>query len=88
MYSLRLLQSANRELDQLDSQIANRIVERLEWLAENLDKIKPKALTGELRGLYKIREGDYRIIYQILRKENAILVHAIGHRRDIYRKRS
>jgi mRNA interferase RelE/StbE len=88
MYSLRLLKPAVRELEQLDPPTAQRIVERLDWLADNLDKIKPKALSGKLRGLYKLREGDYRIIYQILRKENTILVHAIGHRGEIYRKHS
>jgi mRNA-degrading endonuclease RelE of RelBE toxin-antitoxin system len=37
--------------------------------------------------LYKLREGDHRIIYQILRKEKLILIHCIGHRKDVYRRR-
>jgi mRNA interferase RelE/StbE len=47
--------------------------------------IKPTALKGELSGLFKLREGDYRIIYQILHKERTLVIHAIGHRREIYR---
>jgi len=46
-----------------------------------------KAASRELSGLYKLREGDYRIIYEIIRKENVILVHSIGHRREVYQRR-
>jgi mRNA interferase RelE/StbE len=54
-------------------------------LAENLDDLKPEGLTGELAGFYKLRVGDYRVIYEILRVEQIIVVHLIGHRREIYR---
>ncbi|MBI4463268.1 MAG: type II toxin-antitoxin system RelE/ParE family toxin [Acidobacteria bacterium] len=36
--------------------------------------------------MFKCREGDYRILYEPLRKERLIVVHAIGHRREIYKK--
>jgi len=42
-------------------------------------------LKAELSGLSKLREGDYRIIYQIIPEEEVILIHFIGHRRDIYK---
>jgi mRNA interferase RelE/StbE len=71
----------------MSTTIAARIGQRIRWLAENLDRIEPKRLTGQLTGLYKLREGDYRIIYQVLRNENLIVIHCIGHRRDIYRQR-
>jgi mRNA interferase RelE/StbE len=60
-------------------------VRRLRWLTENLDNINPEPLKGRLRGLYKLREGDYRIAYEILRSERLIIVHLIGHRREIYK---
>ena len=56
-------------------------------LAVNLGDIRPEALSGNLVGLYKLRVGDYRVIYEIVRKEKTIVIHAIGHRREIYRKR-
>jgi mRNA interferase RelE/StbE len=86
MYDIRLLKSAIKDLEQLDKVVAKRVVEKMNWLAKNLDEIRPQQLTGELRGLYKLREGDYRVIYEIIRKENLIIVHCIGHRRQIYRK--
>ena len=86
MYRVQLLQSAVRDLERLDKSVGARIGQRIKWLAENFDVIEPKRLTGQLAGLYKLREGDYRIIYQVLRKEKTIVIHCIGHRRDVYRK--
>ena len=85
IYSVRILKSASRELEALDKQVAKRIVAKIEWLSENLESLKPTALKGELSGLFKLREGDFRIIYQILHKERIVVIHAIGHRREIYR---
>ena len=85
MYQLQLLDRAVRDLSELDKPVAARVVERLRWLAENLDQIRPLPLTGNLGGLYKLRIGDYRVIYEILKNEDTVIVHAIGHRRDVYR---
>lgn len=87
MYTIRLLKSASRELERLDHDVASRIVSRLEWLSTNLDSTKLFPLKGELRGLHKLREGSHRIIFEILRSEKTIIVHAIGHRREIYKRR-
>jgi len=85
MYTIRLLKPASRGLERLDKAIATRVVRRLRWLAENLDSINPEPLKGRWRGLFKLREGDYRIAYEILRRERVIVVHLIGHRREIYK---
>ena len=87
MYHLRIIQTATRELERLDKLVARRIVERINWLAANLDDINPESYTGELAGLYKLRVGDYRVVYEILRGETVIVIHQIGHRSEIYRKR-
>ena len=87
MYRIRILDAATRELEKLDKPVGRRIVRRIYWLAENLDAIKPTALTGDLVGLYKLRVGDYRVVYEILRPEQTLVIHLIGHRREIYRKR-
>jgi len=53
-----------------------------------LDAIRLEALTGDLSGLYnKLRMGDYRVIYEVLWDEETIVIHAIGHRSEIYRRR-
>ena len=87
MYHICILEEASRELAHLDKAVGRRIVERIHWLAAKLDEIRPEALAGDLIGLYKLRVGDYRVIYEIAHNEKTIVIHAIGHRREIYRKR-
>ena len=86
-YQITLLDSASRELARLDRSTCRRVVDRLRWLAVHLDRIQPEALTAELAGLYKLRVGDYRVIYEIISAERTIVIHAIGHRSRIYRRR-
>ena len=87
MFRVRILDAATRGLARLDKPLARRIIERITWLATNLDTISPEALTGELAGFYKLRVGDYRVIYEILHAEQTLMIHGIGHRREIYRRR-
>ena len=54
------------------------------WPAEHLDEITPQGLSGDLEGLYKFRVGDYVVIYEVLASETVIVIHAVGHRREIY----
>ena len=62
MYQIRILDAAARDLARLDPAVARRIVNRLRWFADNLDDLKPEALTGDLVGFYKLRIGDYRVL--------------------------
>ncbi len=87
VYSVRLLKAATRDLEKIDRTVARQILDRLEWLSKNLHDTKLYPLKGDLRGLYKLREGSYRILFEVLHDENVILVHAIGHRRDVYKQR-
>jgi len=86
-YRVRILKAAFQDLGRLDKPIGRRIVQRINWLAANLDAIRLEALAGEFTGLYKLRVGDYRVIYEILWDEKTIVIHAIGHRSDIHWRR-
>ena len=86
MYQIRILDAAARDLARLDPAVGHRIVNRIRWLAENLDDVRPEALTGDLAGFYKLRIGDHRVVYEILHSYQMIVIHLIGHRREIYRK--
>jgi mRNA interferase RelE/StbE len=87
VYRLRIIPTATRELERLVKPVARRIAERINWLAANLDDIRPEPYKGDLAGLYKFRVGDYRVIFQILHDEKVIVIHQVGHRSEIYRKR-
>ena len=85
MYEIRILDEAVGDLKRLDKPIGRRIVQRLSWLAENLDSIQREQLAGNLSKFYKFRVGAYRVLYQVLEDEAILVIHQIGHRRDIYR---
>jgi mRNA interferase RelE/StbE len=87
IYRIFILEAAAKDLQRLDKAAGQRIVQRINWLAANLDAIRLEALTGDLAGLYKLRAGDYRIIYEVLWEEEAVVIHAVGHRQEIYRRR-
>ncbi len=71
------------DLARLDAGAARRVVAKIDAaLAESGRGGQP--LAGEFAGLFKIRVGDYRVIYTITRR--GYLVLRIGHRRDVYRK--
>ena len=87
MYRIHILDAAIHELAQLDKPIGRRVVQRIKWLAANLDDLTPESLTGDLAGLYKLRAGDYRVLYEIFHEEQTIVIHKIGRRREVYRRR-
>lgn len=83
-YSILLAPSAERQLKALAAPIQKRIVKRLRTLTVNPRPQGVKKLVGEDE-LYRIREGDHRIIYTIRDKELIVLVVKIGARKEIYR---
>lgn len=87
MYRLKVLDSATKELASLDRPVARRIAKKLRWLAESFESIRPEPLVGDLATLNKLRVGDYRVIYEVLADERMLVIHAVGHRREIYRQR-
>ena len=86
MYRVLVLSAAARELAELDKLVGRRIVKRINWLAKNLEAARLEAFTADLAGFYKLRVGDYRVLYELLHAERTPVVHAIGHRREIYRR--
>ena len=85
MYEIRILDGAIRDLKRLDKFTGRRIVKRINWLAENFDNVQQMQLAHNLSGLYKLRVGNYRVFYQPLENESVLVIHQVGHRRDIYK---
>lgn len=87
MYQIRFIKDAVRDLEKLDKAVARRIVRKINWLAENAETIEPQGLRSKLAGLAKIREGDYRIIYEMVQAEKTLVIHFIGHRSEVYKSK-
>lgn len=80
MYEIRILDEAVHDLRRLDKPVGRRIVQRINWLAENLDNIRRERLTGDLSEFCRFRVGAYRVLYQVLEDEAILVIHQIGHR--------
>jgi mRNA interferase RelE/StbE len=72
------------DLEKVTPDIRMRIVKKINWLADNFDQINPQSLTADLSGLFKLRVGDYRVIYEFEREEEIIFIDRIRHRREVY----
>ncbi len=82
VYQILLSKTAQKQLDKLSDDIAAPILETISKLASNPRPHGFKKLRG--RDGYRVRQGNYRVIYEI--EDNILLVSiiALGHRKDIY----
>lgn len=82
-YIVSLKHSAEKELERFPAKIQDRIIEHLISLTEEPRPSGVKKLRG--REGYKIRVGNYRILYVIDNAEEKVEVFSIAHRKDAYR---
>ena len=82
-YSIEFVPSARRALARLPLQMRKRIQVAIDDLADNPFPPGVKKLQGE--DGYRIRVGDYRVIYEVEQGRLTVLVIRIGHRREVYR---
>lgn len=88
-YEIIILPDAERNLKKLTGEPLNRVVEKLDWLQQNADLIIHHPLTSlpdDLKGLCRLRVGDYRIIYWLISDARLIKVYAVEHRSRVYKK--
>ena len=81
-YSILITKTAQNQLDKLPISIAENLIAAIKSLAKNPRPYGYKRLKG--REGYRIRKGDYRILYDIYDKLLVVEVIAIGHRKEIY----
>ena len=82
-YSLRLKRSAAKEIEALPRKDRARITERIRTLSEDPRPAGSTKLSG--REAYRIRQGDYRIVYTVGDEDRIVMVSVVAHRRDAYR---
>ena len=83
-YSILLTKSAAKELESVPTKDRQRIVTKIGALADNPRPVGAEKLSGDDR--YRIRQGNYRILYQIVDAELIVTVVRIGNRREVYRR--
>ncbi|MGI8905416.1 MAG: type II toxin-antitoxin system RelE family toxin [Candidatus Sumerlaeaceae bacterium] len=82
-YTVQILRAAQKSLAALPDSDRSKIIDAIRALAD--DPRPPGAVKLSGRPAWRIRVGNYRVIYEIVDQQLEVLVVAIGHRRDIYR---
>lgn len=85
MYKVEFTPQAEDDLLHIDKTIAQRIAGKIDWLSKNMEYIIAEPLSGKFRGKYKLRVGDWRIIYSYNSSERVITIYAIEHRSKVYK---
>ncbi|MBU1007103.1 MAG: type II toxin-antitoxin system RelE/ParE family toxin [Candidatus Omnitrophica bacterium] len=83
MHKIQIIPSAIKDLDRLDKKFFAQIKGKITLLSSNPRPVNALKLTSE-EG-YRIRSGDYRILYCIDDKNKTVYVHRVKHRKDAYR---
>ena len=84
-YAVRLKASAQKEYDKLPEGERVRVLDRLMGLQDNPRPSGAETLSGEFRGLHRIRVGDYRVVYEVSDAECIVSVVRVRPRGRAYR---
>ena len=86
-WTVNIRRRAEKAIEKLDNSTKQKIQRFITELLPNSEnpRLNGKALQGNLKGLWRYRIGDYRLICQIKDNELIILVLELGHRKEIYK---
>ena len=87
-WRFRLTPEAERDIARLDTPIAARVKSRLAWFIEHADGTTPLPLSADLAGFFKLRAGDWRIVYSVDEEKETMTIHGVEHRSKVYKRYS
>ncbi len=82
-YAITFARSARRELEALEAKVVGRIFQRIEALGTEPRPSGCRKLVGS-KSLWRIRIGDYRVVYAIYDDQQSVDIVAVRHRKDVY----
>jgi mRNA interferase RelE/StbE len=82
MASVEWTTPAKRDAKGLEHVIVRRVIQKLIWVEENFSSFVPEPLHLPFKGLYKLRVGDYRVVYSL--ENDVITIQAVRHRSEAY----
>ena len=85
-YQVELTKSASKEFKKLPKKIQSKVLEAFEFLSKNpySEILKIKKMKGP-ESLFRIRIGDYRIVYEVNNGKLIVIIIKIGNRKDVYK---
>jgi len=85
-YHVAFARGAERQFEALSDQVKRRLAPKLDLLQAEPRPRAAVRLSGR-EGIYRLRVGSYRVLYQVADDRQTVLVLAVGHRREVYRSR-
>jgi len=85
-YRVEVKEHAIKELAKIKPDAGRKILDSLESLASN-PRPRQSIKLKESASSYRLRVGDYRVLYQVDDSEKIVMIFKIGHRREVYRTR-
>jgi len=83
-YKVILKPSFEKDLRSIPKSVITRVINSLDLLAENPFPRQALKLEGGEQ-LYRLRVGDYRVVYAVNQPAKQVLIHYVRHRREVYR---
>ena len=84
MYGIDVSEKLSKKIEKFPKKDLKNITDKIEKLSEDPRPRWSEKLTN--RDSYRISIGDYRVLYAVNDDRKQVIVHAIGHRKDIYKK--
>ncbi len=86
-YTIEFAPRTEQQLNLIPKDIRKLIFERIDKLRTNPRPENAEPLQGADKGFYKIRQGDYRIVYSIQDKKLLVLIVRVVHRKEVYKNK-
>jgi mRNA interferase RelE/StbE len=86
MYKVCFTLQGKISLSKLDRETGQRILDKLKWLVDKAKEVRHLALERRLAGLYKLKVGKWRVIYEVNHQKEMVTVHKVAHRKEIYKE--
>jgi mRNA interferase RelE/StbE len=85
MYNVKISDYARKELNKIDYPSVEKLFDSLKQLKSNPKPVGSIKLKGD--NAYRIRKGNYRIIYEVDNRNKEVIIYHIAHRKDVYKKK-
>lgn len=85
MYNIVIEKKAGKTLEELPEHIVKNIVSAIDRLRKEPRPKPSRKLKGKFKDGYRLRAGDYRVLYTINEERKEVSIFLVGHRREIYR---
>ena len=86
-WRIKFTPEGESDLLSLDKAVQKRVIRKIYWFKENFANIVPEPLSNVLKDYFKLRVGDWRVVYQIEYRDNSLIIHSIELRDKVYKNR-